>query len=94
MWMEYLESHAKRITTFFKSETALTPAKTLLERLPQLNSPFAARDVRRKGWAGLTDKDVLSDALARLVCGGYLREVAEKGAGRPSKKFIAHPDYR
>lgn len=97
MWMEYLESHAKRITMFFKSETALAPAKTLLERLPQLNSPFAARDVQRKGWAGLTDKDVLSDALARLVCGGYLREVSEKGekgAGRPSKKFIAHPDYR
>ncbi|WIF77088.1 YfjI family protein [Citrobacter braakii] len=93
-WMEYLESHAKRITTFFKSETVLAPAKTLLERLPQLDSPFAARDIQRKGWTGLTDKDVLSDAIARLVDAGYLREVIEKGSGRPSKKLIPHPDYR
>nr|WP_280101332.1 DUF3987 domain-containing protein [Escherichia coli] len=93
-WMEYLESHAKRITTFFKSETVLAPAKTLLERLPQLDSPFTARDIQRKGWSGLTDKDVLSDAIARLVDAGYLREVIEKGSGRPSKKLIPHPDYR
>lgn len=93
-WMVYLESHAKRITTFFKSETTLAPAKALLDRLSQLECPFAARDVHRKGWSGLTDKAILSDAVARLVEAGYLREVIEQGGGRPSKKLVTHPDHR
>ncbi|WP_070969905.1 DUF3987 domain-containing protein [Vibrio sonorensis] len=96
-WMEYLESHANRIMTYFDAEKALAPAKTLLDRLPQISPMFTRHVLSQKDWKGLTSKETREEALNELVKRGFINEVSvppASGRGRPTVQFWVHPDYR
>lgn len=92
-WADYLRSHAKRL--YASADSAFDDAaRLILERRAQLPSPFSARDVHRRGWAGITDRDVVEAALTILIDAGYCRAIrrpAGKDGGRPTSEFRWHP---
>src|SRR5260370_38836138 len=86
-WADYLRSHANRL--FSAGETmAENGAKLIIERRHQLPEPFTPRDVQRKGWASLSDRDAVVSAIDRLVSTPHFRAVPPAGppsTGRPSR---------
>ncbi|MCQ9071184.1 MULTISPECIES: YfjI family protein [Vibrio harveyi group] len=94
-WMDYLESHAQRIMTFFEAERALAPAKTLLDKLPQLSPTFTRHAISQKDWKGLTSKESREEAIAGLMERGYIQEVTKQPEkGRPTVQFYVHPSFQ
>lgn len=93
-WMEYLESHATRITSYFRAEKAMTPAITLRDRLPQLSPSFTRNSLGQKDWRHLTTKEERESAIEQLIKTGHIREVTtppKNGTGRPSVSFLVNP---
>ncbi|EOI3576053.1 DUF3987 domain-containing protein [Cronobacter turicensis] len=93
-WMEYLESHATRITSYFRAEKAMTPAITLRDRLPQLSPSFTRNSLGQKDWRHLTTKEDRESAIEQLIKTGHIREVTtppKNGTGRPSVSFLVNP---
>ncbi len=78
----YLESHAMRLYASV-SMPEVSAAKLILRKLKagEIVQPFKARDIYRKGWAGL-DRQTVEDALAMLLDYGWLDEFSEETAGR------------
>lgn len=72
---DYFESHARRLHGASQRAT-VRAAKLILRkaRAGELGSPFAARDVYRPNWAGLSDREAVNDALEMLAAHGWLRE--------------------
>lgn len=91
-WAEYLEPHAVRAYAA-ATQAHVVGARMIWKRVLKgdLPDPFAARDVQRKGWAGLTDKDVIAAALDVLVESNLVRELAISTGGRPSTNYKANP---
>jgi Protein of unknown function (DUF3987) len=97
-WAAYLEPHARRvydpITAPGRAAAASLARKIAAGALP---SPFTAREVRRKGWAGLTEP---ADILAGLdVLEGLhwvRRESVRSGeqGGRPTVQWRINPAVR
>ena len=88
---DFFESHARRI--YALGYDATYAARSLVERISGLDAPFTARDVQRKGWAGLTDKADVSKALDLLIERGYLAKmVKDSDRGRPSTQFHINPE--
>lgn len=85
---EYLESHAKRIYSF-ATRPEIDAAKTLLKRLHsgKLHSPFKAREVYLKGWAGLETPGKAQAAIELLREYHHLHEIAIETGGRPTSQF-------
>lgn len=92
-WASYLRSHATRL--YAAGDTMIEDgARLIIERRPQLPPEFSARDVQRKAWAGLGDRDAVSAALDLLEATNHCREVAAppSGAGgRPSSVYRWNP---
>lgn len=94
-WAEYLESHARKV--YAPGLYAdIQGAHTLLGRIKngKLASGFTVRDVQRKGWTGLTEGDVIRDALGVLVEANMLRPIEarpHRRGGRPSTSYELHP---
>lgn len=85
-WCAYLETHARRIYAPL-ADGGLTAAHLLLRRRRELPETFTARDVYRRGWAGL-DADATADALEVLSEYRHLVELPpEPGSGRPSIRY-------
>jgi len=84
-WCEYLEQHARRIyglVTNINQRAAARLAKRIKNR--DLPDPFTVRDVYRKHWALLDDKEVVQGACDELVSLGWVREYrTENPIGRP-----------
>jgi hypothetical protein len=92
-WASYLVSHAHRLYAAGNT-LAEDGARLIVERRRQLPTEFTARDVQRKAWATLGDKDAVSDALEILVGTHHCREVpVTPGAagGRPSSVYQWNP---
>lgn len=92
-WFPFLKSHANRLysVTFASS---IGNAKRILKRRDKLNDSFTARDVRRKGWAGLTETVDVVEALDSLVEHHYLIEmppISGPSGGRPSTHYRWSP---
>jgi putative DNA primase/helicase len=91
-WAEYLESHAHRaygaVTT-----PEVDAAKAILYRLRRgdLAHEFSSRDVWRPGWAKLTDRQTVLDALQLLQDFDWLITRREETAGRPATVYAANP---
>jgi hypothetical protein len=66
---------------------------TLLQKIKQghFPSPFTAREVARKGWAGLTSPLSVDDAIEWLVGCGWLRVDRVETGGKPKEVYTAHP---
>ena len=92
-WADYLRSHAARL--YSAGDTmAEDGAKLILERRAQLPKQFTMRDVQRKAWACLGDRDAVVAAFDVLVAAHCCREVPpEIGpmGGRPSVTYVWNP---
>jgi hypothetical protein len=91
-WSEYLEAHAARVYGAAIDDSA-NGAKTILQRIKKgdLESPFTVRDVHKKGWAGLSDREAVAAACDRLEAHNYLRLKEVDTGGRPSLVATVNP---
>lgn len=104
-WARYLESHAARVFasgTVAESTAVHTLLKKLCDGSAGLPSEFKAREVRLKGWSGLTRPDEVESALEILAEHRWLiatSKQAGSNGGRntttyhlnPHAKGAAHP---
>lgn len=73
-WCEYLESHARRIYGLATNLTAQAASRLAVKiQKDLLPSAFTARDVYRKEWALLDDRQVIENACDELVALGWLK---------------------
>src|SRR3979411_3037763 len=72
-WADYLRSHFARLYSA-GSVMAENGARLIIERRAQLPESFTARDVQRRAWAGLADRDTVAAAIELLVAAGTCRE--------------------
>ncbi|MGF1758410.1 DUF3987 domain-containing protein [Photobacterium sagamiensis] len=92
-FMGYIESHARRIHSYWLHEDQVSSAKQLLDKLDTLSQPFSKKSVADKNWKGLGTQE-RDKALKQLEEHGYIRRVETPNpAGRPSVFFYKHPDY-
>ncbi len=93
-WAEYLETHALRAygaVTVAES----TAAREIVRRVRRTDLPreFSARSVYRSGWAKLTDRKTVQDALDLLADLDWVssREIRHHTGGRPSTIYEFNP---
>jgi hypothetical protein len=95
-WADYLRSHANRL--YSAGETmAENGARLIIERRHQLPEPFTPRDIQRKGWASLNDRDAVVSAIDMLVSTHHCRAVpftVHQAGGRPSVSYIWNPGLK
>ena len=91
---DYLESHARRIY-YLAGNIAQRAAGNLSKKikLGTLNDGFTARDVQRKGWSLLTEKEVVNSALIELAEAGWLKskKQAPPQGGKTKDVFYINP---
>jgi hypothetical protein len=85
-WCGFLEAHARRIYAP-AIDGGLSAAHAILRHRAELGDTFTARDVQRRGWAGLSDRDTIGEALELLVEHRHLTATVEDTGGRPSVAF-------
>jgi Protein of unknown function (DUF3987) len=91
-WAEYLENHARRAYASVTLDNA-EAARAIWRRVCKgdLPSPFTARDIQRKGWAGLADKARVATGLAALLDSDLIGSSEVETGGRPSIVYTANP---
>ena len=96
-WAAYLETHAARVygsKGVVEAEAARVLLKKLLAGTAGLGDEFTARQVRNKGWSGMT-KPEEADAVCELLadCGWILPKDAGRTAkgGRPTTIYRINP---
>lgn len=96
VWCEYLEGHARRIYGLVEA-AKISTAKMLARRIAdgKLSDGFTARDVARKGWAGIKTTADAETALAILEEHAWIVgiEDAPEG-GRPTTRYSINPKAR
>tara|TARA_R110002012_G_scaffold321950_1_gene552698 strand:+ start:907 stop:2505 length:1599 start_codon:yes stop_codon:yes gene_type:complete len=93
-WSNFLYLHSVRIRAIGQNSQGSETAKLILERFGQLKSPFALRDVQRKGWKGLKTIDDCNAAITVLTNKGYIAPLNVEGKnGRVTNRYEIHPDY-
>jgi hypothetical protein len=95
-WADYLRSHANRL--YSAGETMVeNGARLIIERRHLLPEQFTPRDVQRKGWASLSDRDAVASAIDMLVSTHHCRELpptVHQAGGRPSVSYIWNPSLK
>lgn len=91
-WAEYLESHARRAYASVSSPE-VAAAKAIIEKLKkgELSRTFAARDIYRRGWAQLSDRQHVLDALQLLADLDRLVIHSRDTEGRTATVYEANP---
>ena len=57
-----------------------------------IKEPFTAREILRRKWSGLNDKQLVEDALAELEEAGWIKGTSSKPAtGRPTILYNLNP---
>jgi hypothetical protein len=90
-WCNYMESHARRIYGM-ASQGARQSTINLCKKIQagELTSPFSLRDVYKKEWALLDEKEVVQKACEELIESGWLkREIPLHEMGRPKMPMYA-----
>jgi Protein of unknown function (DUF3987) len=89
---EYLETHASRAYGAGGMSEAAT-AKAILARIRkgELQDGFAARDIRRKEWSGLTDIGQIKAGLELLADYDWLAARTIETGGRPRTEYAINP---
>ncbi len=92
-WAAYLESHARRIYAIVVNAGAIA-GKALAKRIQkgELKDGFTLRDIYRKHWAGLSDKQAVEQAVDLLLDLGWLKEIVENTGGKPKTRYQINPD--
>jgi hypothetical protein len=95
-WADYLLSHANRL--YSAGETmAADGARLIMQRRHQLPDSFTPRDIQRKGWASLGDRESVISAIEMLVATNHCREVpplVHQAGGRPSILYVWNPSLK
>ncbi|WP_371923333.1 DUF3987 domain-containing protein [Bartonella sp. B1098] len=91
-WEKYLISHAKRLYAAGDTLTA-ERAKLIVERCDCLPDVFTARDIYRRCWSSLKDKEAVKQALELLCRSNHLRKkfITHQTSGHPSAYYEWHP---
>jgi hypothetical protein len=91
-WAAYLESHARRIYAIVINSAAIA-GKALAKRISKgdLKDRFTLRDVYRKHWAGLSEKQAVEQAVDLLLDLGWLKETVEDTGGKPKTHYRINP---
>lgn len=92
-WADYLRSHATRLYAAGQTMTE-DGARLIVERRAQLPDPFTARDIQRRAWSGLGERDAVASALDVLVTTHHCREVPQptgQAGGRPTTAYVWNP---
>lgn len=96
-WCSYLEKHARRIYGMVNNNI-YQAARKLSNKIIQgdLTSPFSIRDIYRKEWALLQEKEIVQKACDELVDAGWIRqELHLQEVGRPkSPVYSINPKLR
>jgi hypothetical protein len=95
-WADYLKSHAFRLYAA-GAVMAESGARLIADRRDQLPERFTARDVQRKGWVGLSDRDSVADSIDLLVETVHVRgatQPAGEAGGRPVTIYEWNPKLR
>lgn len=94
-WADYLESHARRAYGALSLDN-VSAARSIWRRVKRsdLPQPFTARDIQRKGWSGLTQRERVEGGLKALCEADWLAgNTPEAGSsgGRPTKLYRSNP---
>ncbi|MFQ5736778.1 MAG: YfjI family protein, partial [Thermodesulfobacteriota bacterium] len=94
-WAEYLETHARRAYASI-TQSEVTAAKAILRKISHgdLATTFTARDIQRKGWAGLTERRQVKAALDMLSDFGWIEEEMIETGGRPKTIYYYRGEKR
>lgn len=95
-WCEYLAGHARRVYGLL-DVTKVSVAQAVAKRIAagKLPDRFTARDVWKKGWAGLGSTREAEAALAILEEFGHVIGVEQEDApGRPTTRYSINPAIR
>jgi len=82
-WCDYLEGHARRIYAP-AMDNGLSAAHLILKKRAELGDTFTLRDMQRRCWAGLSDRDTIAEGLELLLEHRHLVGSVEQTGGRPS----------
>ncbi len=91
-WDAYLRTHAGRVYAAATNADAMA-AQAIIKRIRKGDLPtaFASWEVWRKGWALLSERQTVADALGLLVELGYLRQRSRETNGRTATVFLVNP---
>lgn len=91
-WADYLESHAGRAYASLSLDNA-EAARAIWRKLAKgdLVAPFTARDIQRKGWSGLGEKERITSGLAALIDADWLAASEIETGGRRSVQYVPNP---
>ena len=91
-WAEYLDTHARRAYASVM-HADLKAAHTILDKLRRGELPhtFAARDIYRQGWAHLSDRTQVTEALQLLVEHDQLAAMTLTTPGRSKHVHQVNP---
>jgi putative DNA primase/helicase len=91
-WCAYLESHARRVYSV-ATNAAPIAAKALAAKIRkgELKDGFTMRDVYRKHWVGLSQKQAVEQAVDLLIELHWLREWVEETGGKQKVHFAINP---
>lgn len=91
-WCEYLEAHARRIYQIGSSPT-YQAARHLARKIQEgeLKSSFDMREVYRKQWTLLKDKQEAIAACHILLDKGWLREIQTNEGGKTKSGYLINP---
>ena len=90
----FLLEHTLAMRETAVRNTDLRAAQCLLDRAPNLGTPFTLSDLYGKSWTGLKKKGQIQSAIEILTDAGWLQSVRgdNDGPGRPSVEYHFHPD--
>ena len=94
-WADYLRTHANRLYAAGQTQ-AEEGARMIVERRAQLPAMFTARDIHRRQWSSLTDRDAVATAIDALVETHHCREhnISNPSGGRPTTAYEWNPAIR
>lgn len=90
-WSDYLESHARRAYALSLDDAEAARAIWRKVSKGDLAGPFTARDVQRKRWSGLGDKERVAAGIAALLEADWIGATDVETGGRPSTVYFPNP---
>lgn len=94
-WCEYLEAHALKL---YAPEVSshINAAQLLARRIDDndIEDGVSVRDLYRRGWEGLDDRETVMSGLEVLAESNWIRLAERITGGRPSQTVRLHPELR
>jgi len=93
-YIEVLTTHARRVFALGENRI-FASAQMVLGRIRtgKLQNGFTAREVKRKGWSGLNNTEIIQEVLSLLVDYRYLKTI-ETDSGRPTSRYYINPGFK